>query len=1371
MTYSPYGEIDDLTEEDDERFLAEQAQVNEMEAATEAKYKAIEAKENEEQEAAIAAGVESGPTLKPTDGKDTAKPKPEQQQQKPEEKKSGGAYGWGANPAPEDRWNIRNRAPVKSELEGLTDPLTAAEAVAAPAAGTLDGFIGMYNTFAPTPDIPKLPQFQDKNLEVIRNVSSFIGPQLVGVGAIHKLGKAAQAAKFGPVLLQKLGTNPVFQLFATAGADMGVGALVDTGLAQDDDQNIQEQVRALFKTPEDEKLFGIFPSSWSTGTTNNPDERASRIRNEGMGLGFFSGVAEGLVKIVAAAADTTAATRFLPRNVAEQEYLARIANGDEFTNVKYSDDPIQDSILRSEARTERSLDELGEYYIAKANEDNIANGRPFQTADELEFEGPVKGIHDQFDQTEKGVINPSPDGVPGAMVDAARIHGDIQTGNGRLGSMTSDAAMKYGLEATNLEKGLLVHTIMDRIKKSGKFDYMLNGKVISAEKIDAAGTWLAEEMINMNPGQMNELLAGFKTLSNDKAISIVDNVGYDAVMKSLKMYMDTFLEMDAVKARALLTTSYAGQASDLAGEWARVSDVAAVTSARNMVMDRMEFLMVHKALAAYDAGSALQAKNVWQRIASLADKKGAKDYLLEQQQAREKYLGQLIPNVKGFTTNLIQIMEEKPQFMKPLFEAYHLTDGKVSSMYDLNRYVYENLGAIQQAFVRGEDTMPNLIVSGMWSNYYNSILSATATPVRALVGNLGGIIARPITTMTGILMEGDLSKMSRAAYQYAGVKDAIVNASRHMAFTWRKTMENPMSTMSYGKGDLVVQNNEKTVRALRSAADAMAEDGHLGPQYLLQTYENMNDIALSPWMRYSANAMTAMDAFTRGFIATAEARGMAYDKILKPGKKIKPGDLKAANEEAFKSLHNAKGWISDSATDYYTGEIALNLDSPLARGMSTLIQNQPWLKPILLFPRTSVNVLSMFAKYSPLALATTDFWDLVRFGDTPPLQHVEKFLTKKGIPFDNRAMETFHQMRREAKGRIAIGSSAALGISMMVSEDRIRGTGHWDKEVQRVRTDNGWVGKTYKGLDGKWHTYEWLGPVGDWISVMTDIRDNFDTIGTAPTEKLVEKMGYILASAITDRSLMAQVEPLGDIMGGNGAAANRFAANMINGSIPYAGLRGTFSRLMTDGLKEVDNELTQLIRNKNNFVDGADPDGALGAKHSWVDDENIGHVDGWMQRAANAFLGYRMADKISENRQFLIDIEFDVRPAMQKSEDGIAYSSHQRSAIFDKMGEQGHFKREIAKLRIERGEAYLKHIRSERAAGRTSVQQPKNFMDVHGRLQSKLREAKAMAIAALNQELKEQIGMQEYVKRMTQRENERGTITADRIDQYKLPYF
>ena len=1361
MTYSPYGEIKELDDEEKKRLMAEESERLQIRQDGVNYFKAAEEMLQEQ-------------TAEPTDQPSTSEQAPQQkpEQQQPEQQQAAKdnkpqkqVPGWGADPKPEDRWNIRKAGPVKSEMEGMVGT-GASEAVLAPAAGTLDGFVDIFNVVSPLPDVPKLPQFQDENLQVIREVSSFIGPQLTGMAAIDKGAKALQAAKFGPAALQKLGTNPIFQLFATTGADMGVGAVVDTSLHKDGDDNVQRQLRTLLKTPESERLFGIFPSSWATDNTSGnvgPDQNRARVRNEGMGLGLLMGIGEGLLKTVGAIVDTDAATKWISKDDTAKKYFEKIQN-DEFAQTKFSEDPIQDAVLRSEARTERSMDELGEFYVARANQKNIEEGLPFQTADELEFEGPVKGIHDTFDQVEQGVINPSPGGVQEVMVDAARIKGNIGTSNGLLGSISTEGALKYGLEVDSLEKGLLVTMVEKSIKESGKFDYLLNGKAITDKQIDEAGTWLAEQMIDMNPGEMNVLLEQFRRLDNNLQTRVVNDVGYDGIMKAMKGYMDTFLNLDAIKARALLTTSYGGQASVLAGEMAKVSDSAATESARTMIMDRMEFLMVHKALASFDASKTLSGKNVWDRWDRLTGKE-AKDYAVKEAQEREKFLGTLVPNVKGFTSSLMQIMEEKPNFIKPLFDAYHLTGGKVSSMYDLNRYVYENLAAVQQAFVKGEDVMPNLIVSGMYSNYYNSILSATATPIRAAVGNLGGIIARPVTTMAGYLLEGDLDKLSRAAYQYAGVKDAFANAYQHMGHFWKQTLENPMSTMEYGRGDLAVQRNEKTIQVLRTTADAMAEDGHLGPTYLLNTYEDMHSIATSPWFRYSANIMGAADAFTRAFVATAEARGMAYDKVLKPGTKVKPSDFKKVADETYTSMIDSNGWINSKTVDYYTGEIALNLDSPLSRGVSNLIQAQPWLKPILLFPRTSVNILSMFAKYSPLSMVTKDFWDLAKYGDNPPLQHVQEVLKRKGIAFDENSLQTFHQMRREAKGRIAVGTAMVAGASMMISEDRLRGTGHWDKERQRVRTDSGWASKTYLGADGKWHSYEWLGPVGDWLSIVADIRDNFDLISSEKSEKLVEKMIYILASAVTDRSLMAQVEPLGDIMKGNGSAASRFAANMINGAAPMGGLRNTFSRFMTEGMKEVDNELIDLIRNKNNYLDGLDENGALGAKWGWVDHEPIGYVEGWMQRAANAFLGHRMADRISANRQYLIDIEYNSRPAMQNSEDGIPYTAEMRSKIYDKMGEQGRFARALQQLRTsKRGQDYLANLKEWRSKGVRSTEiKSEDYMKLQAYLDSELRAAKKMAVAALDEEDKRAIRILEAKKRKNKGMAERGTITMENM--------
>ena len=112
MTYSPYGEIKELDEEEQLKVNAKEDQLNEMSAAVD--YQA--------QEQAIADGTEAGPTLEQTPGqteanavassKPAAKPlgdKPAKQKQtsdKPQKQ----VPGWGADPKPEDRWNIRDRA-------------------------------------------------------------------------------------------------------------------------------------------------------------------------------------------------------------------------------------------------------------------------------------------------------------------------------------------------------------------------------------------------------------------------------------------------------------------------------------------------------------------------------------------------------------------------------------------------------------------------------------------------------------------------------------------------------------------------------------------------------------------------------------------------------------------------------------------------------------------------------------------------------------------------------------------------------------------------------------------------------------------------------------------------------------------------------------------------------------------------------------------------------------------------------------------------------------------------------------------------------------------------------------------------------------
>ena len=61
-------------------------------------------------------------------------------------------------------------------------------------------------------------------------------------------------------------------------------------------------------------------------------------------------------------------------------------------------------------------------------------------------------------------------GVVGAGVDAIRIKNNQGTVHGRLRSLVSEAALKYGLEADQLPKRSIVDAVKEQIRKAGEYD-------------------------------------------------------------------------------------------------------------------------------------------------------------------------------------------------------------------------------------------------------------------------------------------------------------------------------------------------------------------------------------------------------------------------------------------------------------------------------------------------------------------------------------------------------------------------------------------------------------------------------------------------------------------------------------------------------------------------------------------------------------------------------------------------------------------------------------------------------------------------------------------------------------------------------------
>ena len=152
---------------------------------------------------------------------------------------------------------------------------------------------------------------------------------------------------------------------------------------------------------------------------------------------------------------------------------------------------------------------------------------------------------------------------------------------------------------------------------------------------------------------------------------------------------------------------------------------------------------------------------------------------------------------------------------------------------------------LRKAFLDFQPEIPNQIMQGVWSNIYNSVLSSTVTPTKAALGNFGGLVAKPITTMVGAMARGDYKTIRRASYQYAAMSDTFTKAMKHMGFVFGKASRDPTS-VSYIVRDDIVTKNEETMQLLKTSAEAYVKEGEHGPMMLYNIAETLQDLQQQP---------------------------------------------------------------------------------------------------------------------------------------------------------------------------------------------------------------------------------------------------------------------------------------------------------------------------------------------------------------------------------------------------------------------------------------------------------------------------------------------------------------------------------------------
>jgi hypothetical protein len=137
----------------------------------------------------------------------------------------------------------------------------------------------------------------------------------------------------------------------------------------------------------------------------------------------------------------------------------------------------------------------------------------------------------------------------------------------------------------------------------------------------------------------------------------------------------------------------------------------------------------------------------------------------------------------------------------------------------------------------------------------------------------------------------------------------------------------------------------------------------------------------------------------------------------------------------------------------------------------------------------------------------------------------------------------------------------------------------------------------------------------------------------------------------------------------------------------------------------------------------------LPKEYDWIDGGEVNVPDSIWARFRNTYTPWKESGKISDEKQFLIDLEYDATATLGTNGKGEKLSAVEQSEILSIMGEDGLWKKGIQEVMAEtsgKGKGFRKRFREGQSIG--LPMDAALAESVHDKLDSKLRRAIGDAI-------------------------------------------
>ncbi len=742
------------------------------------------------------------------------------------------------------------------------------------------------------------------------------------------------------------------------------------------------------------------------------------------------------------------------------------------------------------------------------------------------------------------------------------------------------------------------------------------------------------------------LLAQLDDVVNGKKIDLAAT--YKKILKNPKDYR-WYGEIDGQvvstvgpvqkSAQIIALRALARTISDLASGAMTIVDDLDVSRQMEMMLDASKVLFIENKKFAYM--SSLDLASFQKDFFTLTPmaKRGVETQIALMKKQADEYFSELDKLRK----------EGDWQSMKDLIELEKLSDGHVRTKAHIHEFLQAKLfgGRMDGIDIRGATRKQ------LQSTFFNSILSGLKTAPKAIIGTNMIAYSRPLMAATGSLIKGDRKELAVALAQLDGMQRAWAESWQMWKYNWDLGV-NRKSQVYAGKFDL-----DQDMLEWKMLGEKLARYGSESEKVAYGALDFSVKFNTSPWVKYSANAMGAGDAFARTIIGRQYMVQRAARQALEEG--IDPkhmNDFVRKKEELFRDeifTKNKDGMyiVSDKAAAMAGDEAAMTTALEGSIKGFEAIAGLPGMRAFFPFVRTGFNYLDVTFQHSPVGLFRNKYRDLTAPGGP-------KNLEKYGIRPEDVAQEV-----ALAEGRIAVGTMATMGIVFAGLQGKITGNIPWDPGERKRWRDMNIQPFSIKVGDA-WVSYRGVEIFNTLFAFGADIHYGSDLLGEKGIDHALRKLVWMFSSVVVEQSMLGGLSDLLQILSPEASDEMRTAAvsRIARSHVPFKGLSGDLGTIVDANHKEATGFWEELKKKDLFFKNQLHP------KYDPLAKKTKGKVKPYVTEPLNPIL--RIYNRISPIaivpidddpvRQALIDIRYDLPNAMTTLK-GVKLNSRERSDL------------------------------------------------------------------------------------------------------------